>query len=96
MIMFFEQIEPETNELNQIIKQISFVLNSFAKENEFNGFGVNIWKLNLEKIKEILSKEETRVTFESVYLIDQILIIQIIYQSEKIEIRQYIYQNTNF
>lgn len=77
---FFEKTEIVSGELERIYYQIDFILNSFRKNiSSFNGFGVNIWNINLVELKEILSQEETRIDIQDIQWKDNLLIINFVH-----------------
>jgi hypothetical protein len=89
-MFLFERIEGVYDEFTNIVKQIDFLLNSFCRNQKItNGFGINIWNIDTEELKELLIQTETRVIFHNVYFDNnQILIIEIEYGGNTYELRR--------
>lgn len=87
----FEKIEDINNEFDRILYQIDFIFNNFCKDNKvFNGFGVNIWDLNLENLRNIIEKEEPRVLVKNIQILNDKLLLNIEYNGEIYEYNKYI------
>lgn len=72
----FEKTEEECSSIKRIERNLDFLFNSFCRsKREFNGFGINIWKIDTEEIKEFINKEEPRILVHAVIFEQKILSI---------------------
>lgn len=68
MNYLFEKVEIYEHEIENIWVQLDFIFNSFCKNlHTFNGFGINIYKLDIVEIKNILQNEEPRILIHEAY-----------------------------
>ena len=87
----FEKVENNLTEIESIVNQIDFILNSFCLNNHFNGFGINIWNLDLENLKNNLEKEEPRIEVTDISINNDFVCIYFYYKGEILNIKRDFY-----